>query len=127
MSYLKHLPYRPKPDELTIAEAEYLLSHFEIAANEVVINQNQIINWRSIEEVEVAPAPRINGAAGWLLRFLAYNNVERYHIGIYYGPMEAVLTNVSLEVVKYVLRMIAYYVPQRVLYTGPDGLTLLED
>jgi hypothetical protein len=125
-AYLQRLNYRPKPDELTVAEADWVRNHFEVAANELVVNGRQVVNWQWIEEVEVAKAARIRGPAGWFLRFVAYENRERYHVGIYYGANEAVLTNVSREVAQYIVQTIAYYVPQRVRYTGPHDITPLD-
>jgi hypothetical protein len=50
---------------------------------------------------------------------------ERYHVGIYYGGLEAVLTNLTLNAARHIVQTIAFYAPQPVKYTGPDGLSPL--
>lgn len=126
MKYLKQLPYRPNPYEISEKEAEWLLRHFQVGANEVVINNNQVVKWKYVDEIEVAKAARMNKANGFLLKWFVYQGEERYHVGIYYGGMEAVLKNVSLKTAIYIVKMVAYYTPQRVIYTGPDDLVPLE-
>ncbi len=126
MNYLKRLPYRPNPYDLSPKEAEWVLRHFQVGANEVTINDRQIVPWKYVEEVEIAKAARMNAANGFLVRWFAHQGEERYHVGIYYGGMEAVLKNVSLKVAVFVVKMVAYYAPQRVAYTGPEGLLPLE-
>lgn len=114
-----------KPDEskLTNAERNHLQQHFDPYAGEVVIN-GEPIDWRVIEEVEVAKAARSIGPAGWFVK--ALYGEERYHVGVYYGAYEAVLLNLTLNSAEFVVRTIAYYAPHQIRYSGIEGLSPLE-
>jgi hypothetical protein len=57
------------------------------------------------------------------VRNLIFGGSDRYHVGIYSGRNELVLTNLTLEAARYVVQMIAYYARERIKYNGPDGLT----
>lgn len=121
MVYLQRLKVRPSLDDLTAAEARAMQERFDPYAGEVIVN-GQAIPWNWIEEVEVAKSARAAGPAGWLVRHLVHGD-ERYHVGLYFGQMEAVLTNISLNAARYVVQTIAYYAPAPVKYSGPEGLT----
>lgn len=123
MVYLQRLNTLPSVDDLTPAEVQYIHEHFDPHAGEVVVN-GQAIPWNWISEVEVAKSARAAGPAGWVVRHLVHGD-ERYHVGLYFGQMEAVLSNVTLNVARYIVQTIAYYAPSPVAYTGPEGLTPL--
>ena len=74
-----------------------------------------------IDEVEVAQAARLNNPAGWLLRKLIFSG-ERYHVGVYFGQHEIVLTIISRAMAEYVVRTIAYLAQQPIRYTGIEGI-----
>ncbi|MBL8154233.1 MAG: hypothetical protein JNM70_08620 [Anaerolineae bacterium] len=121
MTILKRSNLRPNPADLPDNEARLIYERFDIASNEVIVD-GQPIRWEEIEEVEVAPAPRAAGPAGWLVRNLVHGD-ERYHVGLYFGRSEAVLPNISLNVARFVVQAVAYYAPLPVRYRGPDGLS----
>lgn len=125
MPYLKRLKARPAPDELSPAEARYVLSAFDVYAGEVLIH-DESFRWDEITEIEVAKAARYGGLAGWLVRYLVHGD-ERYHLGIYAGHREAVLPNITLNAARYVVQMVAYYAPVAVQYSGVEGLSPLVD
>jgi len=125
MEYLQRTKARPSLDDLTASEARWLPPRFDPYAGEVRI-EGQAVGWNEIEEVEVVTAPRASGPAGWLVRHLVHGD-ERYHIGIYFGHEEAVLPNVPLNVVRYVLQCIAFYAPLPVRYKGQTGLVPVVD
>ena len=123
--YLQRLNVRPNIEDLTEAEARFVQSHFDPYAAEVIIN-DETIAWNEIGEVEVAQAPRVAGPAGWIVRHLIHGD-ERYHVGIYFGHNEAVLPNVSLSIAQFIVKSVAFYAPQPIRYTGPEGLFTLAD
>ncbi|MFO7320597.1 MAG: hypothetical protein DIU68_002615 [Chloroflexota bacterium] len=118
--YLQRLNVRPDPEALGPAGKAALQAHFDPYAAEVVVN-GRTIAWSSIDEVEVVRAARVGGPAGWLVKQM-YGE-DRYHVGIYFGPEEAVLTNVPLSVAEHVVRTIAFYAPHPVRYSGVEGLS----
>jgi hypothetical protein len=120
---LMRLKVRPDAGKLTNAERNHLAEHFDPYAGEVVIN-GQPVEWRAIDEVEVAKAARSQDPSGWFVK--ALYGEERYHVGVYYGAYEAVLVNLTLNSAQYVVRMIAFYAPQQIRYSGIDGLSPLE-
>lgn len=123
--YLQRLKFRPSIEDLTPGEARFVQSHFDPYAGEVIVNGDTIA-WNEIQEVEVARAPRVGGPAGWIVRHLVHGD-ERYHVGLYFGRNEAVLPNVTLNVAQYLVKTVAFYAPQPVRYTGPEGLFSLAD
>ncbi len=122
MSYLQRVREYPNPDQLSSQDQRHLNDHFSTYGSEVMID-GEVIAWGAVEEVEVAKAPGVVGAMGWLVRLLAHGGVERYHVALYYGFREAVLHDISLEEARYILQAVAYYAPHPVRYTGPEGLT----
>ena len=124
LGYLQRLKVRPDPDKLSAGDRSHLQTHFDPYAGEVVIN-GEAVDWRSIDEVEVAQAARAAGPSGWFVKQL-YGD-ERYHVGVYYGEYEAVLTNLTLQSAEYVVRTIAFYAPQSIRYSGVEGLSPVED
>ena len=74
-----------------------------------------------IDEVEVAKAARERGPAGWFVKKVIYAG-DRYHVGVYFGQDELVLTNVTLEAANFVVQTIAYYANNAIRYTGPEGI-----
>lgn len=123
--YLQRLNVLPDLDDLTGDEAFYIRAHFDPYAGEVVVN-GQPIPWQAISAVEVARAARAGGPAGWVVRHLVHGG-ERYHVGLYFGPLEAVLPNITLNAARYIVQTVAYYAPSPVIYTGPDGLSPLKE
>jgi len=123
LGYLQRLKVRPDADTLSASDRSHLNERFDPYAGEVVIN-GEPVNWRSIEEVEVARAARAHGPAGWFVKQM-YGD-ERYHVGVYYGAYEAVLTNLTLKSAEYVVRTIAFYAPQSIRYSGIEGLSPVE-
>lgn len=120
---LQRLKVRPDADALSKEDRNHVNQHFDPYASEVVVN-GETIDWRDIDEIEVAKAARANGPSGWFVR--AMYGDERYHVGIYYGDYEAVLLNLSLKAAEYVVQSIAFYAPQAIRYSGIEGLTPLE-
>lgn len=123
LGYLQRLNVRPDADALSKDDRNHLQQHFDTYAGEVVVN-GEAIDWRAIDEIEVAKAARSHGPSGWFVK--AMYGEERYHVGIYYGDYEAVLLNLSLKAAEYVVRSIAFYAPQAIRYSGIEGLTPLE-
>lgn len=125
MAYLQRINYRPNTDPLNDQEKHYLQQRFDAYGAEIVIN-GEAIAWQYIEEVEVAVAARATGFSGWLVKRLVMGG-DRYHVAVYSGNHEAVLTNVTLNVARYIVQNIAYYAAQPVRYTGPEDLTPLTE
>lgn len=125
MVYLERINYRVSPEILTEKEQNALNGRFDAYGAELVIN-GLAIRWEGIDEVEVAVAARISGFTGWIVKNLIMGG-ERYHVGVYYGGNEAVLPNVTLNMAKFVVQTIAYYVPQPVRYKGPEGISPLRE
>jgi hypothetical protein len=125
MMYLQRLSERPTFEGLSKVEVRYIQSHFDPYADEVIVNR-QAIPWDVIDEVEIAVAARTPGPSGWLVKNLIMGG-ERYHVGLYFGRDEAVLTNLTLNTARYIVQMVAFYSPRRVSYRGPDGLTPVDD
>ncbi len=121
-TFLQRINFRPNMDALNDRQRHYLQRHFDYSSTTVTVH-NTPMGWEVIEEVEVVPAARVSGAAGWLTRRLIGS--DRYHVGIYYGRREAVLANISLGMAKYVVQVIAYHAPQPVRYKGPETLVAL--
>jgi hypothetical protein len=85
------------------------------------------VDWSLIEAIEVVKAARQSSPAGWLVKNLMYLG-DRYHIGVYWGKQEMVLSNISLEAARYVAGVIAHYAPGPVTYSGePDIVTLTDE
>lgn len=125
MTYLQRINYRPTTEGLTDKEHEYLLQHFDAYGADIVVN-GDAIPWERVEAVEVVVAARAGGLSGWMVKNLIMQG-ERYHVGVYFGREEAVLTNVTLPVARYVVQNIAYYAPRAVEYTGPEDLSPLTE
>jgi hypothetical protein len=121
MAYLKRILARPSLDDLTPAEARMVSERFDPYAGEVLLD-GEPVNWEEIDEVEVVRSPRAAGPAGWVVRHLVHGD-ERYHVGIYFGRLEMVLPNVSLNVARYIVQCVAYFSPAPVIYNGPEGLS----
>ena len=121
--HLQRINFRPNMDSLTEREREYVQRHFDYTSTEALVHSEGIA-WNAIETVEVVRAARASGLAGWLTRRVIGD--DRYHVGIYYGRREAVLSNVSLAVAKYALQVIAYHASSPVRYEGLPDLAPLE-
>ncbi|MBK8020502.1 MAG: hypothetical protein IPK19_03495 [Chloroflexi bacterium] len=120
MAYLARVSELPSAEHLTEEERRLLEKRFD--ANEFELNfEGEAIEWGLIEEVEVAEAAWQNSPSGWVVRNLLYRG-DRYHIGVYFGKQELVLTNVTLEVARHIVHTIAYHSPHDVRYIGVEGV-----
>lgn len=126
MTYLQRIDYRPSLSNVTPDEEAFISQHLATYGIEIVVDGQPVL-WEHIEEVEVVVAPRIAGPAGWIVRRFVHHNQDRYHLGIYFGSREAVLPNITWNVTRYVLEMIAYYAPHPIRYTGPENLVALTE
>jgi len=121
MTHLQRIDYRPTAEGLRHDEERFLQEHFEAYGAEMLVS-GDVVRWEHIDEVEVVPAPRIAGLAGWLVKLLFLKNEQRYHLGIYYGAREAILPNITWNTAQYVLLNVAYYAPNPIEYKGPEDL-----
>ncbi len=126
MTTLQRIDYRPSYENLSPEEETQLRRHFSAYGAELVID-GIVIRWEHIDEVEVALAPRGNGVAGWLVKKFVLNDEQRYHLGVYFGSLEAILPNITLNMVKHVLENIAFYAPKPIRYIGPDNIVRLSE
>lgn len=122
LGYLRRANVRPDPDDLTERELRHIRAHVQESAGDLVVDDVPI-PWSHVDEVEVVRAARERGPSGWLVRRVMGD--DRYHLGVYYGPHEAVLPNISLRAAEYLVRLIAYYAPGPVRYRGIEGLAPL--
>ncbi|MCL4247821.1 MAG: hypothetical protein KJ065_06710 [Anaerolineae bacterium] len=120
MQYLVRPKAPPFIDQLAEADQRYLRGRFDAHPAELTVN-GDVIPWQDIDEVEVVKAARRNDLSGWFVRKIVYQD-ERYHVGIYYGKHEQVLTNVTLAVALFVVQAIAYYMQTSIKYTGLDDI-----
>lgn len=125
MPYLQRINYRPNMDALNEREKASLAEKFDVGSTDVIIN-GDVIRWEMIEEIEVAVAARSGGLSGWLVKHLVMGG-DRYHVAFYFGREEAVLINLTLPAAQYVVSTAAYFLPKRVVYTGPDGIAALSE
>lgn len=123
MPYLMRMNVRPNPDTLSANELADLTRMFDTYAGEVLVH-GQPVGWDEVKEVEVVVAPTVGGLSTWIMRFFV-NVEDRYHLGIYLGRDEAVVANISKQQALYALNAIAYYAPNPVRYTGPEGFAPL--
>lgn len=126
MTTLQRIDYRPSYENLSPEEELQLRRHFTAYGAELIID-GIVIRWEHIDEVEVALAPRGNGLSGWLVKRFVLNDVQRYHVGVYFGSLEAILPNITLNMVKHVLENIAFYAPKPIRYTGPENIVRLSE
>ncbi len=114
MAFLKRSDVKPN------APAESIGKQFD--ANEYELNiKGGRIEWDAIDEVEVAKAARINSPAGWFVKKIMYSGGERYHVGVFFGKGELVITNITEEQARYIVETVAYYAKQPIRYTGIEG------
>lgn len=125
MPYLMRMTMKPDIRQLSTQETDQLNRVFDVYSTEVRIH-GEPVGWNEIDEVELVTAPTVRGIASWLLG-LFVNTDERYHVGLYLGRDEAVIPNVTRQQALYVLHTVAYYAPQSVRYTGPDGIVPLAE
>ncbi len=126
MTTLQRIDYRPSYENLSPEEESQLRKHFTAYGAELIID-GIVIRWEHIDEVEVAIAPRGKGVAGWLVKKMMLNDEVRYHVGVYFGSLEAILPNISLNMVKHVLENIAFYSPKPIRYVGPENIVRLSE
>lgn len=120
MPNLARIEQRPTPDGLSDDERRLLDKRFDANAYEINIDGHRA-EWGAINEIEVVKAAREGGPAGWFVKKVIFSG-ERYHIGVYFGKNELVLTNVTLETAKYVVQTIAYHANHPIRYTGIEGV-----
>ena len=120
MTYLARVEQRPSMTGLSEEEQGILKKRFDANAYEINVDGHHTA-WDAIEEVEVAKAAREGGPAGWFVKKVIFSG-ERYHVGVYFGRDELVLTNVTLESAKFVVQTIAYYANRAIRYTGVEGI-----
>ena len=120
MAYLARIDQRPVMTGLSEEEQNTLKKRFDANAYEINVD-GQHVAWGTIDEVEVAKAAREGGPAGWFVKKVIFSG-ERYHVGVYFGQGELVLTNVTLETAKFVVQTIAYYANRAIRYTGVEGI-----
>ena len=120
--YMQPQSKAPREESLSQGDVRTLKAHFEATNFEVRVD-GQGIGWAAIDEIEVAAAARLRSPAGWVVRHIIFGGKDRYHIGIYSGPNELVLINLTLEAARYVVQTIAYYARNRIRYNGPEGIT----
>ena len=116
---------RPTMDGLSDEDRHTLDKRFDASAYEINVDGHRV-EWAQIDEVEVAKAAREGGPAGWFVKKVIYAG-DRYHVGVYFGRDELVLTNVSLEVAKFVVQTIAYYANRAIRFTGPEGIAAVTE
>lgn len=126
MTYLQRINYHPNLDALTPQEQTQLTGIYDSYGAEMLV-YGEPVPWRFIDSVELVHAPRAAGLAGWFVRRIYLKGIERYHLGVYYGPREAILPNITLGQAKYVLETIAYYAPSPILYKGPEDVVRLTE
>lgn len=120
MAILARLEERPTMDALSDEDKRTLNKRFDANAYEINIDGIRA-EYGKIDEVEVAKAAREGGPAGWFVRKFVFAG-DRYHVGVYFGEREAVLTNVTLPAASYVVQTIAYYANNSIRYTGLEGV-----
>ena len=120
--YLQRLKAPPDIQALSPSERSSLERHFDPHAADLYVDGTPI-NWHNVDEVECVKAARERGPSGWLVRQML--GEDRYHVGIYYGPHEAVIINISLNAARYVVETVAYYAPNPVRYKGLEGLAAI--
>ncbi len=120
MLYLQRPKSPPQLEALSDNERQAIDGKFDAHPAELTVN-DQIIAWNRIDEVEIAKAARQNTLAGWFVRNIVYAE-ERYHVGVYFGAQEAVLTNLPLMAAQFVVTSIAYHMQAPIRYTGVQGL-----
>jgi hypothetical protein len=126
MVYLLPMSTRPREDALSETDVRYLQAHFDPTNYELVVD-GQGIDWAKIDAVEVATAARMRTPAGWFVRNILYGGSERYHVGVYSGRHELVVPNLTREAARYVVQTIAYFLRDRVRYTGPEDFAPLAE
>lgn len=120
MANLARIEQRPSPDGLSEDERRLLEKRFDANAYEINIDGHHV-EWAAIDEVEVAKAARGGGPSGWFVKKVIFAG-ERYHVGVYFGKGELVLTNVTMETAQYVVQTIAYYANHVIRYKGIEGV-----
>ena len=125
MANLARVEQRPSLDNLTEEDRRTLDKRFDANAWEINIDGRRA-EWGVIEEVEVAKAARERGPAGWFVKKVIFAG-DRYHVGLYFGSEELVLTNVTLEAARFVVQTIAYYANNVIRYKGLDGIVAVAE
>ena len=126
MTYLQRIDYRPSAASLTPEEERHVREHFMAYGAELSLD-GESVRWENIEAVEVVLAPRAHGLSGWIVKRFFLGNLQRYHVGIYFGSQEVVFPNVTWNVARFVVENIAFYAPNPILYEGPEDLARLTE
>jgi hypothetical protein len=125
MSHLVRVQARPSTKELSPDEIKTLEKRFEITANQITVD-GKTLELDRVDEIEVVKAARASSPAGWLVKNVLYGG-ERYHVGMYAGRAELVMTNVSLPLVRYIVSSIAFFARNPVRYKGLDDVAPVTD
>lgn len=125
MPNLARIEQRPSPEGLSDEERRTLDKRFDANAYEINIDGHRA-GWDAINEVEVAKAARQGGPSGWFVKKVIYAG-DRFHVGVYFGKEELVLTNVTLETAQFVVQTIAYFANRTIRYTGVEGIAPLTE
>lgn len=120
MGILARVEERPAIETLTAEEQRLLSKHFDANAYELNIDGKRV-DWKAIDEVEVAQAARESGPSGWFVKKFVFGG-ERYHVGVYFDEQEAVLINLTLPAASFVVQTIAYYANKPIQYKGIEGV-----
>lgn len=121
MPYLLRPLSKPRLEGLSPADQKVIAPRFE--ANSVEFNiDGEFLEYSRIDTIEVAVAARTRNPAGWFVKNIVYGGDDRYHVGIYSGRHELVLTNLTRDVVQYVTGVIAFYARNRITYEGPEDI-----
>ncbi|MDZ4768034.1 MAG: hypothetical protein SGJ24_02810 [Chloroflexota bacterium] len=125
MPYLARVHELPSADHLDAADRKLLDKRFDANAYELNFD-GQPVDWSLIEEIEVVKAARQGNLAGLVVRNLMFGG-DRYHIGVYFGKQEIVLTNITQEVTRYIMATIGHYAPSGVRYKGETDIAMLTE
>jgi hypothetical protein len=126
MPFLQRLKERPVLDTLAEPDQHQLARHLLVEPDAMFID-GEPIPWAVIDEVEVAKAPDVAGPLGGLVRWFAHGGHESYHLAVYYGYREAVLSNISLAAAAFIVQTVAHHASRPVRYVGPEGLAPLTE
>jgi hypothetical protein len=120
MPYLLRVNVRPDLNSLSANDRAEVERNFAPSAAEFRLYKETLL-WAKVDEIELVKAARMGGLSGWIVKRVIAPQ-DRYHLGIYLGKDEAVMSNLTLAQALYVIQAIAYYAPNRVNYKGEAGI-----
>lgn len=121
MQYLERLETRPRLSELDEADRKIIEARVKIDRNDIAID-GQRFELHKVDHVEVAVAARQSSPAGWLVKKVLYGG-DRYHVGVYSGREEMIVTNISLAAATYIVQSVAHFAGVNIRYSGVEGVT----